>query len=418
MRPRPLVLTVSWMDESVCFMLWDVREALPRLLRERVLSDMDFDTDAYRHVVCGLTADVVGHLVATRWIAFEEALPRRADAVDSKHLSPSMAACCGALPLSHLPTELLSASSLIEGGVYSCHDFGADGTGFCGRFGNRLLFIAKGNSERFTRLSRPQFSSKRGLFELSADWMRQTVTLFRNRTGIGLKRIRFSWRESSELESGALSVPFEMGWVPVDWPSVEAKAESRGIRYLHQLAAGALRRSVTRIGVVELEKRRNFWRWERRLRIVTTLLMCGWVFLVFGACRHHLPESEADGHLYSAQKAALSAYQADWMAFNAVRERQVGPFWLVGQMANLLPRAASGRQLTVSRSAKVPGAYVVRTSGYLEGDAEPKVMDAFVASLRGSPLHSKISHIKFQREEGRLFYEVEAVTSGKWRATR
>lgn len=399
-------------------MLWDVREALPRLLKERVLSNLDLDADAYRHVVGGLTAEVVGQLVATRWITFEEALPWRAEAVDSKHLPPSMAACCGALSLGHLPTELLSASSLLEGGVYGSHDFGPDGTGFCGRFGTRLLFVAKGNSERFTRLSRPQFSSTSRLSALSADWMRQTITLFRNRTGIGLKRIRFGWREGGALEAGALSVPFEMGWVPADWPAVETKAESQGIRYLHQLAAGPVRRSANRIGVVELEKRRNFWRWERRLRIVTTLLMCGWVFLVFGACRQHPTESEADRHLYRTQKAALTAYQSDWEAFNAVRERRVGPFWLVGQMANLLPKTAFQRQLTVSRSTTEKGAYVVRTSGYLEGEGDTKAMDAFVASLRGSPLHSKISHIKFQREEGRLFYEVEAVTLAGWKGVR
>lgn len=415
-RGRPLVLTVSWTDDLVGLVLWDVTGPTPVDVARHAVEDSGFGGEVYRTVVSERLLQGAGPLRETRWIVFPEAMPWVAKAGDSGRRAPqSLLECCQWLSADELPAETFSGTALLERGVYACHDFGGEGTGFCAPFGKRLLFVAKGNGERFCRLSRPQFGAGKSLWEVSADWLTQTLTLYRNKTGISLKRIRVSWRSGADEAGGSMAVPLDRGWVPVDWPICDTRPFDSGTYYLHQLAAGGSHGASVRIRIPELERRRTFWAWERRLRFLAMLLMAGWVFLFLGACQQTTERSAVEPvtpglvEAYERQRADLVEVQARWRRSAVERGAREDPVRIVGRLAGMFPEGAMRRQVSVERAVETRRQYHVHASGYLAGPDAAAAVDRFVERVRGDPLRPRVENLKFKREGDGLQFDVETV---------
>jgi hypothetical protein len=410
-RPRPLRLTVTWMDEAVGFVLWDVSRPIPVDIGQRREVGA-IRGGSYQAVLVDLLSGVSGRLEATRWILFSEALPRALESGDSTRRAPQdLLECAACLSAFELPERVLSAAALVEQGVYACHDFGPEGTGFCAPFGNRLLFIAKGNSEPFRRLSRPHFGPHRTLLDLSTDWISQTVTLYRNKTGMLLKRVRAAWKADTGKAVSAV-VPVDHGWVPVDWPIGDTRPFDHGVYYVHQLAAACNGANKFRLRIPELERRRRFWAWERRLRFLAFVLMAGWIFLFVGACRQpHFAGDRPDPAIlaeYHQLRSSLSQYQERWGLAEAADGARLDPILLVGRVARILPGEAGERQVSVERLEE-HRRYRVRASGHLAGPTAASELDRFVGAMRGDPTQPGVDNLKFNREGNGLRFEVEAV---------
>lgn len=421
-RARPLILTVSWMDDTVDFVLWDAAHTVPVDVERHQVEESGFGGEAYEAVVSELCARAAkqgqrpGWLKETRWIVFPEALPLAEEADRSHRRAPqSLLDCCHRLSAGGLPAETLSATALVESGVYACHDFGLEGTGFCAAFGKRLLFVAKGNGERFCRLSRPQFGGGKALLEVYTDWLSQTLTLYRNKTGVPLKRIRAAWKSGVGEAGGVMAVPLDLGWVPVDWPIGDSQPCDRGVYYLHQRAAWGERRAGFRLKIPELERRRTFWAWERRLRFLAMVLMAGWIFLFLGACHQAGDRLEAErfspamGEATERQRAALTTLQSRWRDFAEAREAREDPIRIVGRLAGLFPDGAKGRQVSVERTLLPTRQYRVHASGTVAGPDAAAAVDRFVERMRAEPSRPRVENLKFKREADGLVFEVETL---------
>lgn len=419
-RARPLVLTVSWMDDTVDFVLWDTSRPLPLDVARYQVAERGFAGQAYEEAVSTLRAqaDARGQIPCwiqeTRWLVFPESMPRAVEGERSERRAPkSLLDCCHWLSAEALPAETLSATALLEGGVYACHDFGPEGTGFCAVFGKRLLFVAKGNGQRFSRLSRPRFVAGKALVEVSTDWLSQTLTLYRNKTGLPLKRVRAAWKSGVGEAGGVMAVPLDLGWVPVDWPIGDPQPFDAGVYYLHQRAAGGERGASVRLKIPELERRRTFWAWERRLRFLAMVLMAGWIFLFLGAC-HQAGDFTAERpasatvEAYQLQRTALKTLQSRWKEAEAARDARQDPIRIVGRLAGLLPEGAQARQISVERT--VPHRqYRIHASGTLAGSDAAAAVDRFVERLRADPVRPRVDNLKFKRDGDGLKFEVETV---------
>jgi hypothetical protein len=407
-RRQRLVLTVCWLDDAVSFLLWDDGGKFPSRLGDVTFENGNPGIDEYRQVIRKLLRGTSGQLAETRWIVFRESLVQTpGSGKRGVELSAAMLECCNGLEAEALPSEVLSATALLESGVYAAQDFGEDGTGFCTPFGRRLCFVARGNGEQFRRLSRAQFIAEGTLLELSSDWLRQTLVLYRNKTGLPLGRVRLSWKGGQLDAAGDLPVDVEFGWVPPDWPVTEVPQRQQSVRYLHRLAVYTGNRRALRMAVEELERRRRFCLLERRLRIFSALLIGGWVFLLFAACQQKalLTDSVA-GPEQIRQREQLERYQQQWAQAAESKARRAQPFEIVGTLAEFLPKNTLDRHIEVTRIGEHSG-YTVRIGGFLVGGEPLEAVHSFVRQLEADASVREVVNLEVNRSSDRLYFEVE-----------
>jgi hypothetical protein len=422
--PARTLVTVCWMEQGISLARWDPRVGRQRVCRgAATLAAEACDPAGYRGALTALAGPLPLKRLTVRWIVPREAFPAcqygegGQPACDPVRLPQWIERCWYQLPSALLPAGVVSGLEAMQAELLDWPEFAVPGTGFHAVIGGRSVFIGHGNGRSFRRFSRGPAAAAAVADALPMEWLLQTRLLFKNRTGMELKRILVPEGRQYSF-SAAGPAPFEVipGARPGAWSPREGLDLEPALLFLH--ASAVLDKAVRAAGLAfpELERRRRLRMWEGRLRLASCFLLCGWVLLLLGACRHETGPAVPPGarHAWDAEKHHLSLLGERWRSLRQHESRQHAPFQLIGAIAGSQPAGVQLSRFHLERgSAANRGQLAVHLEGVFHGERPSGVFREWMEQLKViSPLE-QVDNLHFRRDGGRILFSLEGTANGE-----
>jgi hypothetical protein len=411
-------VTVCWLDDSVSLVRWAPRIGRRRVCRKAIEVAADScDPAALRAALATLAAPAPPAAIEQLWIIAVEAFPQ-VDSGDARQppfrLPEWITRCWAGLPAELLPERVISGLAAMDVELRQWPEYTQAGSGLSMRLGGRALFVGHGNGSQVRRFGRSRTGCRAESGAISTEWLLQTRLLFRNRTGMELRRVLMP--DCALDKAACADLPFEViaGVRPRAWWPKDTTLLDPGLVFLHASAVLDKLPDSCLLTLPGLQRRRRLYAWEQRLRLASGLLFCCWGFLLLGACRHEAladPSSLAL-HEWRQHRSELTAWNERWQGDRARAERDSVPLRLVGSIAETQPEGVRiGRVQLSSQTASRPGRLALRVEGTYAGAAPSAVFRGWMDQLRGAGAMDRIDNLQFQREGERIRYVLEGETA-------
>jgi hypothetical protein len=350
-----------------------------------------------------------------RWVVLEEAhrLPGTGSGGGEARLPGWMWHCWNLLDSRELPETVSSATALLEAELGGHPEYLRVGNGLHLRLSGRSVFLGRGEGGVFRRVGRPGPDPGPDL----TDWLRQTRTLFRNRTGSDLKRVYLTGLKPAGPEMDS-PVPFEIigGVVPAAWRSRSDGQLGMGDLFVHLAAVRQEPQPAAGIPFAGLGKRSRLWQWERRLRMAVGGVMGCWMLVVLGACQMdgNQPLARAgpgEREHWRQIESRLEAYYRDYSRDKSRSLSRERPFRLVGDLASHKPGTIEVSRIRLDWQ---PGSGGQECRLYLEGDyrgSEPSAaFRRWVEALKLENPALSVAELDLERREDRIGFAMSGST--------
>ncbi len=339
-------ITVCWTQDRVSFCFW-LKEAgkLAKALESKQLPACNLNARSYVEILEALTGKQTGKPVRIIWMLMftpMETASGSAKAGGYPVMPDWMEACWKQLPLSLMPSFSCYGLDCIVKQLRDWDPMDNKGTGVYFEALGKGYFFGFGEQETFHRISRPAKLRADPDRELDADWCQQTRMLYRNRTGLELKRILLPWtvkRNSLVVVSGDIELIPVLS--PVDVANLPGAGMSEALAFLHY----CLLQAEEGEDFIMLEDPVRSYR--GRSQSVSTmktgiyLLACGWVLLFLGACQNFNRKSGQDPALHED----WNREKAEWKESNKRYRKHLAdvsdnalPYKLVAEVAANVPQ--------------------------------------------------------------------------------
>lgn len=415
------LVTVCWMDEEVTMVQWteggdgswNFKDAL-------LLEARGFTAHTYRDGLNRLTSGAGSESCRVRWIILKESFPYPVEREKGKAASPVrlpgwIERSWYALNVEELPDQIICGMTALEQELVNWRGFEREGTGLCLVVGSRLLFIGHGNRTPFRRLSRRHLIRPESDDRILSDWLLQTRLLFRNRTGMELRRVYDpEGRASSSTVSREPSFEMIPGQCPDAWTCSGKSVVGDGMIHLHLSSASFRKGGPGILRFPQVYRRLRYREWENRLRVAACILICVWGLLFLGACRSSGTSSQAGKGSYQEWEQAkkrLEKFQADWSSREGSDSRADLPFEWVGTLAQSVPEGIKVHRIHLTREGKSGGGHLkLALEGIYQGDHPSGVFRGWMDELHENKTFSRVENLRFHREEDAVVFSLQGLS--------
>jgi hypothetical protein len=145
------------------------------------------------------------------------------------------------------------------------------------------------------------------------------------------------------------------------------------------------------------------------------LLASGWLLLAIGACRADLADpahSPDNWQRWEDASRVREVYQWKWQSIQSARIRSLAPLRIAGAAAASIPAAIEVERISVAGPPEGEGALLT-----VKGNYDPAGFVAgfreWVESLESGRLISRVENLQFQRDQGRVTFELVGRVEGE-----
>lgn len=419
-RRRPLV-TVCWLDREVSFALWVPGETGYCCCKVARRGERNCDAAGYDEAMKQLVPLRRLSSIRVRWIVLREAWPEVAQAaLKSAPVTLALPGwirrCWEALGPEHLPGEVVSGTERLESVLRDQTGLLEAGSGYLMRIGGRYLLIGRGAEDgSFRRISRRDLVAEAGAGPLCCEWLLQSRTLFRNRTGLDLKRIHVA-EETGIHAVRRPDFPIELlSAKPILLPGCdESVFPASACRILHGACLAEGKSPRASLELTSLAQRQRWHRWDRRLRTSTCILLGCWSLMLLGACRNEAVTPELPMPAvreWERYKHDLKERHERWQRVWTEQRAQARPFDLIDRVVRDRPEGVTVSRVRVGPGlARQDGEYSVRLEGTFSGEAGHPAFKEWLESLRGSNPLEQVHHLEFGREVDGIAFSLQGST--------
>lgn len=253
-----------------------------------------------------------------------------------------MESCWQGLPLSMLPEVTFDGLDWLSQQLRDRFPEASAGNGLIIEALGKAIFVGFGEEAGFYRISRPAYVREDRGRGLDEDWCQQTRMLYRNRTGLELKRILI-------LESNIPEAPIPgdcgLETVPINWARDRADLEAfncqESVRCLHSCLLNASLTNPASGLADPCLKYRKSQQMASALRAGISLMACGWLLLLLGACQSFNNRASQDPELlnrWNDEKAIWEESNKKYQKHLTDLSKGHAPFRIVAVVARGIPQ--------------------------------------------------------------------------------
>jgi hypothetical protein len=422
-RRRPLV-TVCWLDREVSFAVWRPEGKNWRCLKVAQRREANFDGAGYREELAALVAGLGFGRARVCWLVLREAwpeVPQAGRGVGCAEVTLALPGwirrCWEGLEPRDFPDEVVSGLGLLESVLWGRPEKWEPGTGFLMRVGSRFVLIGRGErGQTFRRVSRRDLVEQTGSGGICREWLLQTRTLFRNRTGLELKRVYVAEETGIHLLQ-VPDFPIEIEPAgPILFQGTEGCVfPASACRILHGSCVAGSRGVDDQLQLAALSQRQRWHKWERRLQTSTGLLLGCWGLLLLGACRHEaiLPEiGEAEAREWQRCASELKENQKRWQRVWTQTEARSRPFELIARVVRGRPDGVEVNRVRVSADGPGgAGKHSIRLEGTFSGEAGNPAFRRWIGELRDPDRINHVRNLTFARGPDGIAFSLDGSVS-------
>jgi hypothetical protein len=420
-RKRPLV-TVCWLDREVSFAVWepDGREWRCRAVARR--REANGDAAGYREELERLVSGLGASRARICWLVLREAWPEtphpgRGRVEVTLALPGWIRRCWEGLEPRDFPDEVVSGLGVLESTLWGRPEKWEPGTGFLMRVGSRFVLIGRGEGgQTFRRVSRRDLVEQAGRGGICREWLLQTRTLFRNRTGLELACVLVAEETGIHLMQQP-DFPIEIRAAGrLDFPGIEGEVlPASACRILHGSCVTASRGVDDRLELAALSQRQRWHTWERRLRTSAGVLLGCWGLMLLGACRHEavIPEiGGTEAREWQWHESNLKTNQNRWQRVWTLSEVQSRPFELIARVIRDRPEGVEVNRVRVrAEGPESSGNHSIQLEGTFAGEASHPAFRRWIGELRNPDRMGQVKHLKFSRGSDRIAFSLEGIVN-------
>jgi hypothetical protein len=419
-RRRPLV-TVCWLDREVSFAVWELKGKKWHCRKVARRREENSDAAGYCEELRRLVSGLGGGRVRVCWLVLREAWPETPQSGrERKEVTLALPGwirrCWEGLEPRDFPDEVVSGLGVLESALWGRPEKWEPGTGFLMRVGSRYVLIGRGEGgQTFRRVSRRDLVEQAASGGICREWLLQTRTLFRNRTGLELARV-FVAEETGIHLMQQPDFPIEIEPAgPIVFPGMEGCVfPASACRILHGGCVTGSRGLDDRLDLAALSQRRRWHKWERRLRTSTCVLLGCWGFLLLGACRHEaiLPEiGEATSREWKRHASDLKVSQERWQRVWTAKQAQSRPFELIARIVRDRPEGVEVNRVRVATGSNRE--HAIQLEGTFSGEATNPAFRRWIGELRQPDRIEQVRNLQFARNVDGIAFSLEGVVRGK-----
>lgn len=330
------------------------------MIAVKELPSAELDAATYTDAVISLAGKMGNRPVRIVWALLFTPM-ETSGAIGERAGSPLMPAwmesCWRDLSLSMLPEVSFDGLDWVNQELRDKIPEAKAGTGLIIEALGKAIFAGFGEGAGFCRISRPAHVRLGRDWGLDDDWCQQTRMLYRNRTGLELKRILIVGSNNPEAP---LPEHCSLETVAATWTGDQAiVAACNGqdpVRCLHACLLSASARSSASGLADPVLKYHKSKQMSSALKAGVSLMVCGWLLLFLGACQNFNDRTGQNAELlkrWNQERAIWEESNKEYRKHLADLSRDNAPYHMVAVIVGGIPQNLEIDRIQISERADI-----------------------------------------------------------------
>ncbi len=410
-------VTVLWTEEGASLVLWQTGPGkAPRYVSQRRVAVAADCTEAFTGACHSLVREFGPGKIPFVWIFLPEAFPglrngAGGEAANAQVRLPEwIADCLRELPALFLPNQVLDGTSCLDRALVSWPPYREPGTAIILFMGSRLLLLAHDERGCFRRYSRAESALVAESRDLQTEWIRQTRTLYRGRTGLSLDCLLYPGPEDGSIAlDSALKIRTDL--IPPGWVGNGAGLAFAARLYLHRAALETPGSGECRLEVAELRRRWRRTARERSLKVSVIFLAAACCLALLGACRSHgdgQPD-QASLRLWSQSAREWQQLDRQYRKLEEKRRGRTAPYRLVGTIARSAGPGLDLQGIRIRRgNSRAKADLRLEIEGRIPEESASGELRDWIHSLKQMDAISSVENLRLERDGEEMRFHLNA----------